>query len=158
MIILGVDPGLTITGFCILGKNGNKTNLIAYGSIKSDTKDLMPNRLKYLFEEINKIITKFKPDALAIEDAFFSKNVKSAMVLGHARGSIILAAAINNMIIREYAPRKVKLSVCGSGAASKEQVSFMVMKILGLEKQLKPYDISDSIAVGLCFINEEKFR
>lgn len=158
MIILGVDPGLTITGFCILEKNGNTTNLIAYGSIKSDTKDLMPNRLKYLFEEINKIITKFKPDALAIEDAFFSKNVKSAMVLGHARGSIILAAAINNMIIREYAPRKVKLSVCGSGAASKEQVSFMVMKILGLEKQLKPYDISDSIAVGLCFINKEKFR
>ena len=158
MIILGVDPGLTITGFCILEKNGNTTNLIAYGSIKSDTKDLMPNRLKYLFEEINKIITKFKPDALAIEDAFFSKNVKSAMVLGHARGSIILAAAINNMIIREYAPRKVKLSVCGSGAASKEQVSFMVMKILGLEKQLKPYDISDSIAVGLCFINKEKFK
>lgn len=158
MIILGVDPGLTIAGFCILEKNGNKTNLIAYGSIKPDTKDLMPNRLKYLFEEINKIITKFKPDALAIEDAFFSKNVKSAMVLGHARGSIILAAAINNMIIREYAPRKVKLSVCGSGAASKEQVSFMVMKILGLEKQLKPYDISDSIAVGLCFINKEKFR
>ena len=158
MIILGVDPGLTITGFCILEKNGNTTNLIAYGSIKSDTKDLMPNRLKYLFEEINKIITKFKPDALAIEDAFFSKNVKSAMVLGHARGSIILAAALNNMIIREYAPRKVKLSVCGSGAASKEQVSFMVMKILGLEKQLKPYDISDSIAVGLCFINKEKFK
>ena len=158
MIILGVDPGLTITGFCILEKNGNTTNLIAYGSIKPDTKDLMPNRLKYLFEEINKIITKFKPDALAIEDAFFSKNVKSAMVLGHARGSIILAAALNNMIIREYAPRKVKLSVCGSGAASKEQVSFMVMKILGLEKQLKPYDISDSIAVGLCFINKEKFR
>ena len=158
MIILGVDPGLTIAGFCILENNGNSTNLIAYGSIKSNTKDLMPNRLKYLFEEINKIITKFKPDALAIEDAFFSKNVKSAMVLGHARGSIILAAAINNMIIREYAPRKVKLSVCGSGAASKEQVSFMVMKILGLEKQLKPYDISDSIAVGLCFINKEKFK
>jgi crossover junction endodeoxyribonuclease RuvC len=68
----------------------------------------MPNRLKYLFEEVNKIIKKFKPDALAIEDAFFSKNVKSAMVLGHARGSIILAAAMNNMMIREYAPRKVK--------------------------------------------------
>ena len=105
-----------------------------------------------------KIIKKFKPDALAIEDAFFSKNVKSAMVLGHARGSIILAAALNNMTIHEYAPRKVKLSVCGSGAASKEQVSFMVMKILRLEKQLKPYDISDSIAVGLCFINQERLR
>lgn len=158
MIILGVDPGLTVAGFCLLETNGNKTKLIAYGSIESNTKDSMPNRLKYLFEEVNKIITKFKPDALAIEDAFFSKNVKSAMVLGHARGSIILAGALNNMIIREYAPRKVKLSVCGSGAASKEQVSFMVMKILGLEKQLKPYDISDSIAVGLCFINQEKFR
>jgi crossover junction endodeoxyribonuclease RuvC len=158
MIILGVDPGLTTAGFCLLETNGYNTNLKAYGTIKSKTKDSMPNRLKYLFEEVNKIIKKFKPDALAIEDAFFSKNVKSAMVLGHARGSIILAAAINNMIIREYAPRKVKLSVCGSGAASKEQVSFMVMKILRLEKQLKPYDISDSIAVGLCFINQERFR
>ena len=107
---------------------------------------------------IGLIIKKFKPDVLAIEDAFFSTNVKSAMVLGHARGSIILAAALNNMTIHEYAPRKVKLSVCGSGAASKEQVSFMVMKILRLEKQLKPYDISDSIAVGLCFINQERLR
>ena len=115
MIILGVDPGLTIAGFCLLETNGKKINLHAYGTIKSDTKDSMPNRLKYLFEEIDKII-------------------------------------------REYAPRKVKLSVCGSGAASKEQVSFMVMKILKLEKQLKPYDISDSIAVGLCFINQERLR
>ena len=118
----------------------------------------MPQRLKYLFLEIKKIINDFKPDVLAIEDAFFSKNVKSAMVLGHARGAIILAAAINNMNVSEYAPRKVKLSVCGTGAASKEQVSYMVSKILNLKSELKPYDISDSIAVGLCYINQEKLK
>ena len=158
MRILGVDPGLTVTGFCILDTNKKIINLVAYGTIKSKSNESMPQRLKYLFLEIKKIINDFKPDVLAIEDAFFSKNVKSAMVLGHARGAIMLAAAINNMNVSEYAPRKVKLSVCGTGAASKEQVSYMVSKILNLKSELKPYDISDSIAVGLCYINQEKLK
>ena len=97
-------------------------------------------------------------DALSIEDGFYSVNVKSAMVLGQARGAIIIAASINDISVSEYAPRKVKMSVCGSGAATKEQVSYMVSRILKLDSELKPYDISDSIAVGLCFINQGRFR
>ena len=158
MRVLGVDPGLTIAGFCLLDAKKQNISLKAYGVIKSNNKDSLPKRLKYLHEETHTIIQKFKPDVLAIEDAFFSKNVKSAMTLGHARGTIILTAAINNMVVHEYAPRKVKSSVCGNGAASKEQVSYMISKILKLDQELKPYDISDAIAVGLCFINQEKFK
>lgn len=158
MRVLGIDPGLNIAGFCLLDTKNQNVTLKAYGVIRSSNKDSLPKRLKYLHEEALTIIQKFKPDVLAIEDAFFSKNVKSAMTLGHARGTIILTAAINDMAVHEFAPRKVKSSVCGNGAASKEQVSYMVSKILKLDQKLKPYDISDAIAVGLCFINQEKFK
>ncbi len=157
MRVLGVDPGLGITGFSILDSKRNKTNLLAYGTIKSNSKDNLPKRLNYIFEEINKILDQFSPDVLAIEDAFYSNNVKSAMVLGQARGTIILSAAQANLPVYEFAPRKVKMSVCGNGAATKEQVSYMVGKILQLKQTPKPLDVSDAMAVGICFINQEKF-
>ena len=157
MRLISIDPGLGATGFSILELKKNKINLLAYGLIKSDTKEKLPKRLNYIFEEMNKILDKFMPDVLAIEDAFYSKNVKSAMILGQARGSIILAAAQANIPVYEFAPRKVKMSVCGNGAASKEQVSYMVTKILKLEKPPKPLDVSDAMAVGICYINQAKF-
>ena len=90
-------------------------------------------------------------------DAFYSKNVKSAMRLGQARGSLILAAAQANISVHEFAPRKVKMSVCGNGAASKEQVSYMVTQILKLNEPPKPMDITDAMAVGICYLNQTKF-
>jgi len=155
--VLSVDPGLGITGFSILDTEKNQTNLLAYGTIKSNSKDSLSKRLNYIFEEMNKIVNQFLPDVLAIEDAFYSKNVKSAMLLGQARGSVILSAAQADIPVYEFAPRKVKMSVCGNGAATKEQVSFMVGKILKLEERPKYLDISDAIAVGICFINQKKF-
>ena len=155
--MLSIDPGLGITGFSILDSRKNQILLSAYGTIKPKPKDSLPKRLNYLFEEVNKILDKFLPDVLAVEDAFYSKNVKSAMILGQARGSIILAAAQANIPVFEFAPRKVKMSVCGNGAASKEQVSYMVTKILKLEKPPKPLDVSDAMAVGICYINQAKF-
>ena len=106
---------------------------------------------------MNKILDQFNPDILSVEDAFYSKNVKSAMVLGQARGAIILAAAQANIPIFEFAPRKVKMSVCGNGAASKEQVAYMVTKILKLKVKPKSLDVSDAMAVGLCYINQSRF-
>ena len=150
MRVLSIDPGLGITGFSILESIKNQTRFSAYGTIKPKPKDSLPKRLNYLFEEVNKILDKFLPDVLAVEDAFYSKNVKSAMILGQARGSIILAAAQANIPVFEFAPRKVKMSVCGNGAASKEQVSYMVTKILKLEKPPKPLDVSD--AMQLVFV------
>ena len=158
MRILSIDPGLSVTGFGILEsvKTG-QINLLAYGLIKPPVKDTLPRRLNFLFEETIKILDKFNPEALAIEDLFFSKNFKSAMALGQARGALILAAAQANLPVSEYAPRKVKMSVCGNGAASKEQVGYMVSKTLKLKSLPKPYDISDAIAVGICFFNQAKF-
>ena len=157
MRVLGVDPGLGITGFSIMDTKRNQTHLSAYGTIKPKPKDSLPKRLNYLFEEMNKILDQFSPDVMAIEDAFYSKNVKSAMTLGHARGSLILAAAQADIPVHEFAPRKVKMSVCGNGAASKEQVSYMVTQILKLKEPPKPLDVSDAMAVGLCYINQAKF-
>ena len=157
MRVLGVDPGLGITGFSIMDTKRNQTHLSAYGTVKPKPKDSLPKRLNYLFEEMNKILDQFSPDVMAIEDAFYSKNVKSAMTLGQARGSLILAAAQADISVHEFAPRKVKMSVCGNGAASKEQVSYMVTQILKLKEPPKPLDVSDAMAVGLCFINQAKF-
>ncbi len=157
MRVLGVDPGLGITGFSIMDTKRNQTNLSAYGTIKPKPKDSLPKRLNYLFEEMNKILDQFSPDVMAIEDAFYSKNIKSAMTLGQARGSLILAAAQADISVHEFAPRKVKMSVCGNGAASKEQVSYMVTQILKLKDPPKPLDVSDAMAVGLCYINQAKF-
>ena len=157
MRVLGVDPGLGITGFSIMDTKRNQTHLSAYGTIKPKPKDSLPKRLNYLFEEMNKILDQFSPDVMAIEDAFYSKNVKSAMTLGQARGALILAAAQADIPVHEFAPRKVKMSVCGNGAASKEQVSYMVTQILKLKETPKPLDVSDAMAVGLCYINQAKF-
>ena len=157
MRVLSVDPGLGITGFSILDTKRNQTHLSAFGTIKPKPKDSLPKRLNYLFEEMNKILDQFSPDVMAIEDAFYSKNIKSAMTLGQARGSLILAAAQADIPVHEFAPRKVKMSVCGNGAATKEQVSYMVTQILKLKEPPKPLDVSDAMAVGLCYINQAKF-
>ena len=112
MRIFGVDPGISITGFSIIDSKRNRTSLSAYGTIRPKSKDSLPKRLNYLFDEANKILDQFSPDVLALEDAFYSNNVKSAMTLGQARGSIILAATQADIPIYEFAPRKVKMSVC----------------------------------------------
>ena len=157
MRVIGIDPGIGITGFSIIDHSRLETSLIAYGVIRPPKKQGLEKRLFYLFNEMNKLNDKFEPDVLAIEDSFYSKNVKSAMILGQARGTILLSAARASIKVAEFAPRKVKLSVCGKGSASKEQVQFMVSQILKLKDPPKPMDISDAMAVGLCLINQNRF-
>ena len=158
MIVLSIDPGIGVTGFSIIQSNGKKSSLSAYGTIKPKSNESIPKRLNYLFEEVNKLLNQFCPNVLAVEDSFYSNNVKSAMILGQARASILLPAVQADIPIHQFAPRKVKMSVCGNGAASKEQVSYMVSKILKLKEKPKPLDVSDAIAVGLCYINKIKFH
>ena len=157
MRVIGIDPGIGITGFSIIDHSRLETSLIAYGAIRPPKKQGLEKRLFYLFNEMNKLNDKFEPDILAIEDSFYSKNVKSAMILGQARGTILLSAARASIKVAEFAPRKVKLPVCGKGSASKEQVQFMVSQILKLKDPPKPMDISDAMAVGLCLINQNRF-
>ncbi|MBT3299270.1 MAG: crossover junction endodeoxyribonuclease RuvC [Candidatus Marinimicrobia bacterium] len=156
--VIGIDPGIGTTGFGILDGKGGKTRLHSYGTIKPPAKDSIELRLKYLYSEVQKLIHEYKPSIMAIEDSFYSKNVKSALTLGQARGALILAAVNADINVRQYAPRKVKQSVVGNGAASKEQVQFMVTQILKLKEAPESLDISDAIAIALTYYNQAKFE
>ena len=126
---------------------------MAYGAIRPQKKDRLEKRLMHLHDEVSSIISKFNPGIMAMEDSFYSKNVKSAVTLGQARAVMMLSGAKSDLDIYEFAPRKIKQSLCGNGSATKEQVQFMVTQILNLKEIPKPIDITDAMAVGLCFIN-----
>ena len=155
--VIGVDPGLNITGFGILDQKGGQVRVVAYGTIKPPTKESLPNRLKYLNVHMSELLEKFEPKSMAIEDTFHSKNVKSALLLGQAKGVLLLAAASKGIPSVDYAPRKVKQSVVGNGAADKSQVQYMVQQILKMDEPPKPLDVSDALAIGLCHINQNKY-
>ncbi|NOZ04657.1 MAG: crossover junction endodeoxyribonuclease RuvC [FCB group bacterium] len=157
MRVLGIDPGLSTTGFGIIAKVGHKVRVVCYGTIRPPSKLSLPKRLQYLYNEVTKLMETYDPHVLAIEDSFYSKNVKSAVALGQARGSILLAGANKDIPCVQFAPRKIKQSVVGNGAATKEQVQFMVKNILNLKELPKTLDSSDALAVGLCYLNQPKW-
>ena len=155
--IIGVDPGLNNTGFGILDYKGSKIKVVAYGLVSPPAKESVANRLEYLNSHMNDLIDKFSPMSMALEDSFYSQNVKSAILLGQARGVLLLSAASKGIPSMVYAPRKVKQSVTGSGSSSKEQVKYMVEKILKIDKNISSLDITDALAIGLCHINQNKY-
>ncbi|MBT5386189.1 MAG: crossover junction endodeoxyribonuclease RuvC [Candidatus Marinimicrobia bacterium] len=155
--MIGVDPGLSITGFGILDYKGGQIRTVAFGTIKPPVKESLANRLEYLNSHMTELLEKFEPNDFAIEDTFFSQNVKSALLLGQARGVLLLAAASKGIPTMDYSPRKVKQSVVGNGAADKKQVQYMVQQILEMKEPPKPLDVSDALAIGLCHINQNKY-
>jgi len=150
MIILGIDPGTTVTGYGIIKYENNAFTKITSGVINLPSTKPIPARLKVIHEEINKIIKIHKPDEFAIETAFYGKNVQSAMKIGYARGVAILAAVLNNIPTSEYSPREIKKSVVGRGSATKEQVGYMIKSILVLDKKKMKSDETDALAIALC--------
>ncbi|MBK7500001.1 MAG: crossover junction endodeoxyribonuclease RuvC [Ignavibacteriales bacterium] len=160
MIILGIDPGTRITGYGVIKCLNNNFIRVAGGSINLPVNEPIPQRLEIIYSEISKIIKKYKPDEFAIETAFYGKNVQSAMKIGYARGVSILCALRNNVLASEYSPREVKKSVVGKGAASKEQVSFMIKTLLNIKSEKIKVDESDALAIALylCFQNENSVK
>ena len=156
MIILGIDPGLTTTGYGIISIKNNVPILIDYGIISPNKKENTPNRLYTIFSDIIELIEQYNPNIFSIEDVFYSKNFKSSLMLGHARAAAILAAAKYKIPVFEYSPRKVKQSVTGNGNANKEQVKFMVTSILNIKNYDIPLDASDALAVALCHLQQFK--
>lgn len=152
-IILGIDPGIADTGYGVILVEGTKLSCLTYGSIKTPAGQDLPLRLATLFKELNKIIKKYKPDKAAIEELFFNKNVKTALIVGQARGVAILALVNNKLSVSEYTPSQVKQSVTSYGKASKNQVQKMVKLILKLDKLPQPDDAADALAVALCALN-----
>jgi len=149
-IILGIDPGTTITGYGVIKVTQNTPELIAIGAIDISKFDDHYVKLKHIFERVTGIIDEYHPDELAIESPFYGKNVQSTLKLGRAQGSAIAAALSRSMPIFEYAPRKIKMSITGQGAASKEQVAAMLMNILKFKISDVKLDATDGLAAALC--------
>ncbi len=154
--ILGIDPGIQSTGFGIIDCEKSKLVPVKFGTVNPPTNKKIADRLSHLYNDIVSIIKSVNPTEMAIEEAFFSKNAKSALVLGQARGVTLLAAAHHKIGSFEYSPRKVKMSVAGNGAASKQQVQYMIKSMLNLSDIDINFDISDALAVAICHINNHR--
>lgn len=150
MRILGIDPGTTTTGFAILDYDRNHFHLIEYGCIKNPPKTPKTIRLQQTAEDLKQIIHDRKPDSLAIEEIFFSKNIKTALKVSECRGVIIQNAYQSGLTVHEYSPNQVKSAICGYGHAEKIQIQKMVKLILKLKKIPKPDDAADAIAIAIC--------
>lgn len=149
-IILGIDPGTNITGYGVIKIVGTVPEMISIGSIDlSKFKDHYV-KLKHIFDRTTGIIDEYHPDELAIESPFYGKNVQSMLKLGRAQGAAIAAALSRSLPIFEYAPRKIKMSITGQGAASKEQVAAMLMNILKFKLNNTKLDATDGLAAALC--------
>jgi len=154
-IILGIDPGIADTGYGLICDDGGKISCLAYGSIKTSSKDELIDRLDSLHSKLSVIIKKYKPEVAAVEELFFSKNVKTALTVGQARGVILLALSQNKLKFLEFKPSQVKQMVACYGGANKEQVQKMVQRILHLKEIPKPDDAADALAIAMCALNSK---
>lgn len=150
MRILGIDPGYAIMGWAVLDLKGNHFAAVDYGSILTDAHTDMPLRLKKLYDELTKIIVKYRPEEASIEELFFNDNAKTVIHVGEARGIAILACVNNGIEVNEYTPLQIKQALVGYGRADKKQVQAMVKAILNLDKVPKPDDTADAIAAAVC--------
>jgi crossover junction endodeoxyribonuclease RuvC len=151
--VLGVDPGTAVTGYGIVEPaNGTPAHLIECGVIRTNPKRELWHRLDALNDGIAQLIDTHRPDTLALENIFYAKNVRTTVVLGHARGVILLAAARAGIDIVEFPPATVKKAISGAGNAAKSQVAYMVQRLLNLREPPKPADAADGVAVALTFL------
>jgi crossover junction endodeoxyribonuclease RuvC len=157
MRVFGIDCGTEYTGWGVVevDDSGKRQRLvpIAAGAIKLNKKHKTPERLQQVYVELTGLIMAYEPEIVAIEDVFFAANAKSALKLGHVRGVAMLAAASCGLLVAEYAPLSIKSAVVGYGLAAKEQVQFMVARLLDLEKAPEPADAADALAIAICHIH-----
>jgi crossover junction endodeoxyribonuclease RuvC len=157
MRVFGIDCGTEITGFGVveLDENGREPHLVCvgFGAIRLVKSKSTAERLNQVYDQLCEEITRVQPDVVAIEEVFYSVNPKSALKLGQVRGVALLAAARHNLPIAEYAPLKIKSSVVGYGLAKKEQVQFMVARLLSLPTPPEPPDAADALAIAICHLH-----
>jgi crossover junction endodeoxyribonuclease RuvC len=147
--VLGIDPGTAVTGYGVVRREGTGVALTECGVIRTRPRDPLAARLENIYEGVRELIARHQPDAVAVEDVFYAKNVRTTVVLGHARGVILLAAQQAGLPIHEMPPAVIKKAVTGTGNATKEQVQFMVAKLLRLKKAPEPADAADGVAAAL---------
>ncbi len=150
---MGIDPGSVITGYGVVEYQRRKSRLVACGGLRPDPGLSFARRLLEIHDGLLRLVEEYSPDEAAVENVFYSANVKTLIKMCEARGAIKVALAKSDLPIYEYAPREVKQAVVGRGGASKEQVQFMIRSLFGREHVSGPYDITDALAVAVCHVN-----
>ena len=157
MLVLGIDPGTAITGYGLVRQaEDGSLEQVYHGVVLTAAKTPMPQRLEKLYSEINEVIHLHRPDSSAVEKLFFSRNVKTGISVGQARGVVLLALAQAQIPIAEYTPNEIKLAVSGYGNADKRQVQEMVRVLLTLDAIPKPDDAADALAVAICHLHSAR--
>jgi crossover junction endodeoxyribonuclease RuvC len=152
--VLGVDPGTAATGYGVVNReDGGTPTLVECGVIRTTADAPLSRRLCEIHEALGQVIERHAPDVMAVEDIFYGKNVRTTVMLGHTRGAVLLAGALRGIEVADYSPAEVKNAIVGTGRATKEQVQFMVTKLLRLKSAPKPSDAADGVAVALCHLN-----
>ncbi len=154
MLILGIDPGSSITAFGIINP---KTKESSYGYLKLSSKINMEDKLYKVFLFVKDIIKDNNIDSVAVEGSFYSVNIQSATILSQIRAAVIIAAKDSNIDVYQYQPKEVKQAVCGYGGAKKEQIKFIVEKTLNISLEKEPLDVSDALAIALTHIYTMNF-
>jgi crossover junction endodeoxyribonuclease RuvC len=153
VIVLGVDPGTQLTGYGVVrADSANASVLVECGVIRTHARDPLPSRLREIYDGVVELLERHKPDVMSVEDVFYARNVRTTVTLGHARGVILLAGEQQGVRVHEMAPAAIKKAVVGAGAATKEQVQFMLMRLLRLKSVPKPADAADGVAAALGYV------
>ena len=155
MRVLGVDPGTHRMGVGILEADGQKYKVIHFETIRANSKAPIPKRLLHIFDALQALIEKFRPDVMALETLFFAKDIQAVERIGEARACAMLAASKQGIDVVEYGPMVVKRSVTGNGHAAKEQVQFMITRLLNL-KEAPALDASDALAIAMCHLHSSQ--
>lgn len=159
MKVLGVDPGTAATGYGVVVRGeGGATTLVECGVIRTKPSSPLAQRLREIHDGLGEVLDRQTPDVVAVEGVFYGKNVRTTVLLGHARGAILVAAARKELEVAEYSPAEIKNAVVGTGRATKEQVQFMVKTLLRLKEVPSPADAADGVAVALCHLNTGKLK
>ena len=158
MITMGIDPGTARCGFGLIDVEGDRLKALEFGSIETSPKARMQDRLEKIFDTVDALMKKYRPDVMGVEKLFFGRNATTAIPVGQARGVVLLAAAKNAIELTELTPAEIKLSVTGYGGADKQQVMFMIAKLLKLEEKIALDDTADALAVALAVANTNTFN
>ena len=158
MRVMGIDPGTAICGWGVVDSDGDAVRLVDYGVLTTESGLPLANRLQIIYWGLDELMHKHRPDAVAVEQLFFSKNVTTALAVGHARGVALLAAANAGVHLHEYKPMEVKQAIVGYGKATKDQMQQMVRMLLILDDIPKPDDAADALAVALCHAQSYRYQ
>jgi len=156
VLILGIDPGTAITGYGLVREDNQELVLVDYGVITTPAGQPLPQRLQAIYQGLAEVIRQHQPEAAAVEELFFSRNVRTALSVGHARGVVLLALADAGLPIHEYKPLEVKQAITGYGGADKQQIQEMVRMLLQLDQVPQPDDAADAVAVAVCHIHSAR--